>query len=93
MTATSSSLQDVSINGNIRQQEIPSWEETYNAIVVNIADPRVIAEATLYLILNPETAANIGRNGRKSVLEQYSIDRQMAQYEALYEAIHHSARS
>ncbi len=69
-------------------EDLPTWEESPNAIVINVADPAVIADATLHLIYNPEIAKHIGRNARASVLEQFSIQRQMDQYQALYEAVY-----
>ena len=59
-------------------------------MVVHDANPEVIADATLYLLHNPDLSKQIGRNARQSILEQYSIERQMNQYHSLYESVFES---
>jgi glycosyltransferase involved in cell wall biosynthesis len=39
---------------------------------VNPRDVEAIAEKTNYLLQNPELAAEMGRNGRKAVLEKFN---------------------
>jgi glycosyltransferase involved in cell wall biosynthesis len=61
---------------------------THNALVVDSANPVSLAEGILHLINNPAIAREIGRNGRLSLLEYFTVERQMEQYEGLYESMY-----
>ncbi len=54
---------------------------------MNSAQPTALAEAVLYLMMNPHIAREIGRNARKSMEDFFTVYRQMAEYEALYEEL------
>jgi glycosyltransferase involved in cell wall biosynthesis len=58
-----------------------------NAVVVNSAHQQAVAEAVLSLIKNPSLAQQIGRNARQSLIRHFSFERQIAQYEVLYESL------
>ena len=73
---------------NLNEDELPSWEITHNAVVVHSANPETFAEAMLHLIYNPKVARQIGRNGRLSLMNYFTIQRQMQQYEAIYQQIY-----
>jgi glycosyltransferase involved in cell wall biosynthesis len=55
-----------------------------NAVVVNVASPEAIAEAVVFLIENPSVRELVGRAGRQTVLDYFTVDRQMEQYSVLY---------
>lgn len=50
-------------------------------------DATALAEAVLSLLRDPGQAAQMGRNGRQRVIDQFSLDKMVAQTEALYETL------
>jgi len=54
-------------------------------IIVPPRDPASLAEAVCWMIDNREKAAQMGRLGRERVMEHFSIESMVRQYEALYE--------
>jgi len=54
----------------------PLWMEIIEGnncgICVNPLEPKEIAKAVEYLIKHPDKAKEIGKNGRKAVLEKYN---------------------
>ena len=64
-------------------RDIPPFEVVNNAVIMNSANPRLMSEAILYLLMNPQQARQIGENGRKSITTYFTIDRQMQQYDYL----------
>lgn len=63
-----------------------------NAVVVNEPSPTALASATLFLISHPEERKQIGIAGRTSILEYFSIARQMKQYAHVYSSIYKYSR-
>ena len=55
-----------------------------NAIVVDRATPIALAKATLHLIRRPILRDALGRRGRQTIVDHFTVQRQMAQYELLY---------
>ncbi len=47
-------------------------KESDCGILVDVTDPRAIANAVLYLLTHPEAAAQMGRNGRMAVERKYN---------------------
>ena len=56
-------------------------------IVVPQGNPAALAEAILELLGNPQKARRLGEAGRRLIEENFTIQRTVAQYEALYEAL------
>jgi sugar transferase (PEP-CTERM/EpsH1 system associated) len=54
-------------------------------IIVPPRDPESLAEAICWMIDNREEAAQMGRLGRERVIEHFSIESMVRQYEAVYE--------
>ncbi len=56
--------------------DFPLWRKIVEGagcgLLVDPLKPEEIADAVIYLLENPEEAEKMGRNGRKSVLEQYN---------------------
>ncbi len=55
-----------------------------NAVVVNCATPIALARAALHLVQKPALRHALGINGRQTVLDHFTVQRQMQQYEHLY---------
>ena len=55
-----------------------------NAIIVNVATPIAISDATLVLINNITLRNEIGKAGREKVEEYFTVSRQIDQYTELY---------
>lgn len=53
-------------------------------VLVNPADPPSLAEGILRLLSDPERAAQLGAAGRRLMLERFTLDRAVADLDALY---------
>lgn len=66
----------------------PAWKELVEGnncgVTVNSINSQEIKEAIEYLINNPEIAEEMGRNGRKAVLEKYNWERESEKLLELY---------
>lgn len=69
------------------------WRLSDNALIVDSANPLSFAEGIMHFIKHPDVAREVGRNGRKSLLEYFTVERQMQQYEGLYERLYRSSRN
>lgn len=69
--------------GGLRDQIIDS----FNGFLVPPKDSRAIAEKILYLIENPDKAKKLGFNGRKLVVERFSIEKRIDKLVELYEEV------
>jgi glycosyltransferase involved in cell wall biosynthesis len=69
------------------RKEFGLFDVSDNAVILNSAHPQAISDAILALVTNPGLARMIGENGRNSILPYFSVERQMRQYENLYDAI------
>jgi len=58
-----------------------------NAVVVHIASPGALARAALHLIRRPALRRLIGQSGRRTVVAHFNVQKQMAQYEELYDKL------
>ncbi len=69
-------------------------EHGRNGILVRPADPAELARAITDLLLRPSFARSLGRKARVDVTTQYSFDRMVREFEALYlfELARHAAR-
>jgi sugar transferase (PEP-CTERM/EpsH1 system associated) len=56
-------------------------------IIVPPQDPAALAEAITWMIDHPEEAVRMGRRGRQRVIEHFSLEAMVHQYENLYESL------
>ena len=67
----------------------PLWKEIVEknkcGICVNPLNPREIAAAINWVLQNPADAAEMGRNGRKAVLEKYNWEAESKKLIKFYE--------
>lgn len=56
-------------------------------VLVPPRDSKALAEAIIDLIQHPEKVANMGQKTRERVMNQFSLDNMVRQYESLYENI------
>lgn len=69
------------------------WSVADNAVLVHVADPRVLAAALHATLLSqPHEARRLGERGRASVERQFTPQRQLAQYARLYAAVRDARR-
>lgn len=70
---------------------IPTWmayvQEYNTGVCVDPMDVNAIAEAICMLRDNPERAAEMGRNGRRAVMEHYNWNTQATKLQELYQTI------
>lgn len=55
--------------------------------LVEKEDPQALADRLAELLSRPDLAASLGRNGRANMLRRYTIDANVAAYDALYRRI------
>jgi len=53
-------------------------------LLVELENARALAEAITLLVEQPQTAMQMGQNGRRRALEHFSLDRYVNAYDALY---------
>lgn len=74
--------------------DFPLWRkiitENQCGLLVDPYDPKAIAEAIDYFILNPEIAKAMGSNGKKAILERYNWSMQAQKLTAFYKRISHA---
>jgi hypothetical protein len=71
-----------------RRSTFLSFEILDNVVMVNSANPQVISEAILALAVNPPLARRLGETARRSLNPYFTVERQMQQYENLYDSIY-----
>lgn len=64
----------------------------HTGILVPPNDPQGLADAMMYAMEHREDMVQMGRNGRKFVLQNFSIERQICETEALYSELMPSCR-
>ncbi|WLI90665.1 glycosyltransferase family 4 protein [Massilia sp. R2A-15] len=71
--------------------DFPLWRDIIErndcGVCVDPLDPKAIAGAIDYLVLNPDIAKRMGENGRKAVLDQYNWSVQAIKLTEFYAAI------
>ncbi|MEM3112421.1 MAG: glycosyltransferase family 4 protein [Candidatus Anstonellales archaeon] len=71
--------------------DFPLWKEVIEGnkcgICVNPLNPEEIAEAIKYLVNNPEEAREMGKSGKRVVLEKYNWDKEKEKLLVLYRNI------
>eukprot|EP01032_Pedospumella_encystans_P017323 gene17323-19744_t len=93
--ALNNAYRNSSNRGKASNESRPSMNNSYNdsqmdfsvsenAVVVDRATPVALAKATLHLIRQPALRSALGRRGRQIILDHFTVQRQMAQYELLY---------
>ena len=69
------------------QQGEEAFSVSENAVVVHRASPEALAAAVHHLVLHPELRRALGTAGRRTVLQRFSVARQMEQYAMLYDSL------
>ena len=71
--------------------DLPKWKDIIESgpfgVTVNPKNPRTIASAIDYLLDNPELTEQMGRNGRKAVLETYNWETESNKLLQAYKSI------
>jgi N-acetyl-alpha-D-glucosaminyl L-malate synthase BshA len=62
-------------------------KDSQNGYLVPVKNPEEIAEKLVLLNNSPENIRRLGKNARKSILEKFSIDKVLNQYEEVYDSI------
>ncbi len=60
-------------------------EDGKTGLLVPIQDPKALADAILSLLNNPEQAREMGKQGKDRVAKDFSLERMVRDYEAIYE--------
>lgn len=76
-------LSDVGYDGD----SFPNYEIGTNAVIIHLAQPKVVAEAVLQLLLNPSLAQSLRENAQQSIVPYFLTSRQIQQYENLYSIV------
>ena len=66
-------------------------EDGETGILVPPQSPAMLAEAIVHLAKNREIAQAMGRRGRQTLLEKFTIDRTIKQLEQVYVQVLHAA--
>jgi glycosyltransferase involved in cell wall biosynthesis len=74
-----------------KSEYVMPFEIAENAVVVNIPTPEVIADVVKMLILNSTLRAQLGESGYDIVRQDFTVRRQIEEYESLYVNIHASS--
>ena len=56
-------------------------------VLVEPRNSSAISDAIIFFIKNPDEAKKMGENGRKTVLENFSIDTMVSKHEKVYEEL------
>jgi colanic acid/amylovoran biosynthesis glycosyltransferase len=59
-------------------------EDHVSGLLVPPRDPEALAKKILYLLENPQVAEELGRAGRARVVERFSIQNMISQFQRLY---------
>ncbi|MBL4754603.1 MAG: glycosyltransferase family 4 protein [Flavobacteriales bacterium] len=71
--------------------DFPLWREIIEGnqcgLCIDPTDPQAIADAIQYITTHPDEALNMGRNGRKAVIEKYNWNKEAVKLMSMYENI------
>jgi len=56
-----------------------------NGLMVDTKDPRLFAEKIIFLCEHPDTAIAMGKEGRKKILKDFTLEREMERFRELYQ--------
>jgi glycosyltransferase involved in cell wall biosynthesis len=62
-------------------------EHGRNGLLVAPADPEALAQAVCWMLDNPEQAQALGRAGRSTVMEEFSVKKMVERTEAVYRSL------
>lgn len=62
-------------------------DDTGAGICVDSSDPMSIADKVIYLLKNPENMLDMGKKGRKAVLEKYNYENEIKKLDKFYRSI------
>jgi glycosyltransferase involved in cell wall biosynthesis len=66
-------------------------EHGRNGLLVAPADPEALAQAVCWMLDNPEQARALGRTGRSTVMEEFSVKKMVERTEAVYRSLWNQA--
>jgi glycosyltransferase involved in cell wall biosynthesis len=55
-----------------------------NGLIVEPKDPSSMANAIIYLLNNPQIRQNMGENGYKKIIKEYTLDKMVQKYAEIY---------
>lgn len=58
-----------------------------NGLMVDTKDPCLFAEKIIFLCEHPDTAVAMGKEGRKKILKDFTIEREMERFRKLYQDV------
>lgn len=58
-----------------------------NGLMVDTKDPRLFAEKIIFLCDHPDTAVAMGKEGRKKILKDFTLEREMERFRKLYQDV------
>ena len=61
--------------------------EAQCGLLIDVTDPKAIAEAVIHLLRNPEEAARLGASGRRSVETRYNWETEEKKLLAVFAAL------
>jgi glycosyltransferase involved in cell wall biosynthesis len=59
-------------------------EDGKTGLLVPVQNPKALADAILYILNNPEQAKEMGKQGKNRVAKNFSLERMVNDYEAIY---------
>jgi glycosyltransferase involved in cell wall biosynthesis len=59
-------------------------EDGKTGLLVPVQNPKALADAILYILNNPEQAKEMGKQGKNRVAKDFSLERMVNDYEAIY---------
>lgn len=59
-------------------------EDGKTGLLVPVQNPKALADAILYILNNPEQAKEMGKQGKNRVAKDFSLERMISDYEAIY---------
>lgn len=71
----------------MKEQNVPIYTISTNAVLVNVASPTAVVNAVVVLLDDDELRERIGDAGRETVIAKFSAERQAKQYAGLYASI------
>ena len=60
-------------------------DDRKTGILIPIQNPQALADAIITLLNNPEQAREMGKQGKDRVAKDFSLERMVRDYEAIYE--------
>lgn len=62
-------------------------EEGKNGLMVDTSNPLMFAQKIIFLCDNPDTAVAMGKEGRKKILNDFTLEREMERFRKIYQEV------